>query len=104
MSEVVSKPIHPGEVLLNDFLKERDIDQGELARRINCDPKRLNNLLNKKTGITPDMDLRLSKAFNISPGFWLNLNSIYVINEWKEKIKDEIDDIKPFRISSKRSR
>ena len=64
-------PTHPGELLAEDFLKPNRISQAELARRIAVPLQRVNLLVNKKRGITPDTAIRLGKLFGTSPEFWL---------------------------------
>ena len=66
-------PTHPGEMLLEEFLKPMGITQSELATRIHVPYQRVNELVNGKRGITPATALRLSKFFGVSAGFWMNL-------------------------------
>lgn len=65
-------PIHPGEMLLEEFLKPLEMTQAELAKRIGVSYVRVNELVNGKRGITPDTALRLGRLFNTGPEFWLN--------------------------------
>lgn len=64
-------PTHPGELLLEEFLKPHGISQAELARRINVPLQRINLLVNGKRGMTPDTALRLGRFFETTPQFWL---------------------------------
>ena len=66
-------PTHPGEMLLEEFLKPLGISQSELADRIHVPYQRVNELVNGKRGVTPATALRLAKLFGTSPGFWMNL-------------------------------
>ena len=66
-------PTHPGEMLLEEFLKPLGISQSELAERIHVPYQRVNELVNGKRGVTPATALRLAKLFGMSPGFWMNL-------------------------------
>ncbi len=66
-------PTHPGEMLLEEFLEPLGVSQSELARHIRVPIQRVNELVKGKRGITPDTALRLAKAFNVTPGFWMNL-------------------------------
>jgi addiction module HigA family antidote len=66
-------PIHPGEILLEEFLIPMDLTQRELANRIGVPYQRVNELVNGKRGVTPSTALRLSKVFGTSPDVWLNL-------------------------------
>lgn len=65
-------PIHPGEMLLEEFLKPLGMTQTELAKRIGVSYVRINELVNGKRGMTPDTALRLARLFNVSVESWLN--------------------------------
>ena len=67
------KPTHPGEMLLEEFLKPLNISQRNLANEICVPYQRVNELVNKKRGITPSTALRLSKSFGNSAGYWMSL-------------------------------
>ena len=66
-------PTHPGEMLLEEFLKPMGITQQQLAREIKVPYQRVNEIVNQRRGLTPGTALRLSKAFGNTPDFWLNL-------------------------------
>lgn len=80
------KNIHPGEILLEEFLTPLNISQNKLARDIDVPPRRINEIVLGKRSITVDTDLRLSKALGTSEGFWLNLQADYDIEEKKLEI------------------
>jgi len=67
------EPTHPGEILLEEFLKPMGLSQRDLARGIRVPYQRINELINRRRGITPATSLRLAKFFGTSAGFWLNL-------------------------------
>jgi addiction module HigA family antidote len=67
------EPTHPGEMLLEEFLKPMGLSQRQLARAIRVPYQRVNELINRRRGITPGTALRLAKFFGNSPGFWMNL-------------------------------
>ena len=67
------EPTHPGEMLLEEFLRPMNITQRELADAIRVPYQRINELINKKRGVTPSTALRLSKFFGTSPDFWMSL-------------------------------
>jgi antitoxin HigA-1 len=69
------KPIHPGEVLREEFLKPLGISQYRLARDIHVQPTRINQIVHGKAGISADTALRLGRYFQVSPQFWLNLQA-----------------------------
>ena len=66
-------PTHPGEMLLEEFLKPMKMSQSDLAKKIHVPYQRINELVNGKRGITPATALRLAKFFGMSAGFWMNL-------------------------------
>ena len=70
-------PIHPGEILLEDFLQPMQISQYHLAQAIGVPPRRINEIVHGKRGITADTALRLGLFFGMEPRFWLNLQSEY---------------------------
>ncbi len=67
------EPTHPGEMLLEEFLKPMDISQRDLADGIRVPYQRVNELINRRRGLTPATALRLAKYFGNTPGFWMNL-------------------------------
>ena len=66
-------PAHPGETLERMFLNEMGVSQTDLAKHIKCKPGKINEIVNGKRGVTPEMALLLADAFGNSPQFWLNL-------------------------------
>jgi len=77
MSKRELEPIHPGEILLEEFLNPMDITQYRLAKDISVDPRRINEIVHGKRGISADTAIRLGHFFGMSPQFWLNLQSHY---------------------------
>lgn len=84
-------PIHPGEILLEEFLNPMGISQYRLAKDINVDPRRINEIVLGKRAITPDTALRLSKFFGMSEPFWINLQSHYDLEIEKERLSGRLD-------------
>ena len=70
-------PIHPGEILMEEFLKPLGVSQYKLAKDINVPARRINEIVHGKRSITADTALRLSRYFNLSERFWLNLQARY---------------------------
>ena len=68
-------PTHPGEMLLEEFLKPLDLSQAEAARRLKIPLNRLNELIKGRRGMTPDTALRLGELFKVSPEFWMSLQA-----------------------------
>lgn len=79
-------PIHPGEILLEEFLEPMGISQYRLARDINVPPRRINEIVLGKRSITPDTALRLSLFFGLSERFWMNLQTRYDIEMEKDRL------------------
>jgi addiction module HigA family antidote len=77
MSKRELAPIHPGEILLEEFLIPMDISQYRLSKDISVDPRRINEIVHGKRAISADTALRLGRYFGMSPQFWLNLQSHY---------------------------
>lgn len=87
------KNIHPGEILLEEFLISLKISQNALARGIGVPPRRINEIIHAKRGITADTDLRFSRALGTSEGFWLGLQMDYELEERRRAIKNELKHI-----------
>ena len=97
MNEERLPPIHPGEVLLEEFLKPMGISQNQLALAIRVPARRINEIVHGKRRITPDTALRLARFFNTSPHFWLGLQMDYDIDVTMDKSGDAIErDVKVF--------
>ncbi|MGF1490311.1 MAG: HigA family addiction module antitoxin [Prochloraceae cyanobacterium] len=84
-------PTHPGEMLLEEFLKPMEITQRELADRIRVPYQRVNEIINGKRGITPSTALRLSKFFGNSVDFWLRMQNCWDLYWATQKEQAEID-------------
>jgi antitoxin HigA-1 len=89
-------PVHPGEILLEEFMKPLGLSQNELARQLGVDPRTVNQIVNGKRAITAIMALRLARYFRMTPGFWMNLQSRYDLETAKDAAEAEIrKTIKP---------
>ncbi|MGZ6203267.1 MAG: HigA family addiction module antitoxin [Thermodesulfobacteriota bacterium] len=94
-------PIHPGEILMEEFLKPLGISQYKLAKDINVPARRINEIVHGKRSITADTALRLSRYFNLSERFWLNLQARYDLEVEKDKLNDRIEtEVKVFQVQS----
>ena len=80
-------PVHPGEVLAEDFLKPLGITQTRLAGHIGVTVQRVNEIINRRRGISPETAWLLAQAFGISPQFWLNLQNQYDLATQRPKRK-----------------
>jgi addiction module HigA family antidote len=86
---------HPGEILLEEFLRPMALSQNGLARAIHVPPRRINELVLGKRAMTADTDLRLTRYFGLSEGFFLGLQSDYDLMERRREIEAELKSIKP---------
>lgn len=94
-------PIHPGEILLEEFLKPLGISQYRLAKDIHVPARRINEIVHGARAITPDTALRLSRYFNLSERFWLNLQARYDLEVEKEKLNGRIEaEVKVLELQS----
>ena len=87
-------PTHPGEMLIEEFLKPMGLSQRELADAIHVPYQRINEIINSRRGITPSTSLRLAKYFGTSADFWLNLQSrwdLYFAQQSEQEWLDRID-------------
>jgi addiction module HigA family antidote len=84
-------PIHPGEILMEEFLKPFGISQYKLAKDITVPARRINEIVHGKRAVTADTALRLSRYFNLSERFWLNLQARYDIEVQKDKLNGRIE-------------
>lgn len=92
-------PIHPGEVLMADFINGFDITQNRLAVAIGVPPRRINEIVHGKRGITADTALRLAKYFSTSAEFWINLQSHYELDRAEDLAGEQIASITPLRVA-----
>lgn len=79
-------PIHPGEILLEEFLKPLDLTQYRLAKSLSVPPRRINEIVQGKRAITADTALRLARFFGNSERFWLNLQTTYDLERERDNL------------------
>jgi addiction module HigA family antidote len=84
-------PIHPGEVLLEEFLEPMGISQYRLSKEISVSPRRINEIVHGKRAVSANTALRLAKFFGTTPQFWLNLQSLYDLEIEKDKMGNKLD-------------
>ena len=82
--------IHPGKILFEEFLEPMSISQYRLAKDISVPPRRINEIVKEKRGITADTALRLSRYFGTSAQFWMNLQNQYELDVQKERLADRL--------------
>ena len=88
-------PTHPGEMLLEDFLKPMALTQRELAGAIGVPYQRINEIINGRRGMTPSTALRLAKYFGMSPDFWMNLQLRWDLYFARQAEADQLARIQP---------
>jgi antitoxin HigA-1 len=90
-------PIHPGEVLLEEFLGPLDVTQHHLAVAIGVPPRRINEIVHGKRRITADTALRLARYFGTTDRFWLNLQTRHDLETEKDQLGATLEQIQPLR-------
>jgi antitoxin HigA-1 len=93
-TDLLTNP-HPGEILMEEFLKPMNLSQTALARAIAVPPRRINEIMLGKRAVTADTDLRLARYFGMSDGFFMGLQTDYELMERKRAIGDQLKTIRP---------
>jgi addiction module HigA family antidote len=88
-------PIHPGEILQVEYLEPLGVTQHRLAVAIGVPPRRINEIVHGKRGITADTALRLARFFGTSERFWLNLQSRYALEIERDRLAGTLEQIEP---------
>lgn len=84
-------PVHPGEILMEEFLTPMGISQYRLAHDISVPPRRINEIVHGTRGVTADTALRLGRYFGISPQFWLNLQGHFDLEQEQDRLGDRLE-------------
>jgi addiction module HigA family antidote len=101
VSKKLLDPIHPGEILLEEFMKPLGVSINKLARHIDVPPGRISEIVNGKRAVTADTALRLGRYFGVSPEIWLNLQSDYELRVTMRDAGKEIEaHVRPFKAAS----
>ena len=90
-------PIHPGEILMEEFLEPLQVSQNRLAVAIGVPPRRINEIVHGKRRITADTALRLARYFGTTDRFWLNLQTYYDLEVEKDQLGSTLDQIEPLK-------
>lgn len=91
MSDALLPPVHPGEVLLEEFLKPLAISQYRLAKDISVPARRINEIVQGKRSVSADTALRLARYFSLSERFWLNLQARYDLEVEKDRLANRLE-------------
>lgn len=94
MTDLLPNP-HPGEILLEEFLKPMGLSQNAVARAVHVPPRRINEIVLGKRAISADTDLRLARFFGMSEGFFLGLQSDFDLMERRREIESDLNTIEP---------
>jgi len=88
-------PIHPGDILLHDFMEPMGITQYRVAKEIGVSPRRINQIVHGERAISADTALRLSRYFGLTDQYWLNLQAHYDLQMAKEQLHEVLNRIEP---------
>lgn len=91
MTTAKLSPVHPGEVLLEEFLKPLELSQYRLAKDISVPPRRINEIVHGTRSVSADTALRLSRYFGLSERFWLNLQAQYDLDVERDRLGDRLE-------------
>ncbi len=94
-TETVMPPVHPGEILLEEFLRPLEVSQYQLAKEISVPARRVNEIVHGQRRISADTALRLARYFGTSERFWMNLQTRYDLEIEKDRLGDALDEIHP---------
>jgi addiction module HigA family antidote len=89
------EPVHPGKILLEDFLRPMGITQYRVAKEIGVQQRRISEIIKGTRAITPDTGLRLSRFFGVNDGFWIGLQADYDMALTRKSLKDVLANIRP---------
>ncbi len=93
--DVIMPPVHPGEILLEEFLEPLHVSQYQLAKSLSVPPRRINEIVHGQRRISADTALRLARYFGTSERFWMNLQARYDLEVEKDRLGDSLEEIQP---------
>src|SRR5277367_1731640 len=100
MAETIMEPVHPGEILMEEFLKPPELSQYQLAKELSVPARRINEIVHGERRITADTALRLARFFGTAERFWLNLQARYDLEIEKDRLGSDLDNIRPMTAAS----
>ena len=100
MTETIMPPVHPGEILLEEFLKPLDVSQYQLAKELGVPARRISEIVHGRRRISADTALRLARYFGTSERFWMNLQTRYDLEIEKDRLRTVLDEIHPLSAAS----
>ena len=99
-ADTVMAPVHPGEILMEEFLEPLAVSQYQLAKEIGVPARRINEIVHGQRRLSADTALRLARFFGTSERFWINLQSRYDLEVEKDRLGDVLDGIRPLTAAS----
>lgn len=99
-TDTIMPPVHPGEILLTEFLEPLGVSQYQLAKAVAVPARRINEIVHGQRRISADTALRLARYFGTSERFWMNLQACYDLELEKDRLGSTLDDIQPLRTAS----
>jgi antitoxin HigA-1 len=99
-AETIMPPVHPGEILLEEFLGPLSLSQYQLAKDLAVPARRINEIVHGQRRISADTALRLARYFGTSERFWMNLQTRYDLEVEKDRLGTALDDIRPLSAAS----
>ena len=99
-ADIVMGPVHPGEILLEEFLTPLAVSQYRLAKEIGVPARRINEIVHGQRRISADTALRLARFFGTSERFWINLQARYDLEVEKDRLGDALEGIRPLGAAS----
>ncbi len=99
-NDTVMDPVHPGEILLEEYLQPLELSQYRLATAIGVPPRRINEIVHGQRGISPATALLLARYFGTSERFWLNLQNRYDLEIAKHQLADNLNQIQPLQAAA----
>ena len=97
MSSMTRKPTHPGEILKEEFLEPLGLSQSQLAKELDTTFRTINEIVNEKRNISPEMAIKLSRYFGTTPELWLNLQNQHDLYTARQRKQTLLDKIRPYR-------
>jgi addiction module HigA family antidote len=95
VTDTIMPPVHPGEILLSEFLEPLGVSQYQLAKAVDVPARRINEIVHGQRRISADTALRLARYFGTSERFWINLQARYDLEVEKDRLGAALDDIQP---------
>jgi antitoxin HigA-1 len=100
VTDTIMPPVHPGEILLTEFLEPLGVSQYQLAKAVDVPARRINEIVHGQRRISADTALRLARYFGTSERFWMNLQARYDLETEKDRLGSALDGIRPLSAAS----